>query len=87
MPGPGGDFASLADHLRPFVAYFAGCRHVIDLGSGEGTFLQLLREQGIATTGVDNDPDLADQRTRSRIEAAVLDLICEESAPALRRAA
>ena len=32
-------------------------------------------------------PDLADQRTRTHIEAAVLDLICEEAAPALRRAA
>jgi DNA topoisomerase IB len=33
------------------------------------------------------DPDLADERTRARIEAAVLDLIREQDSPALERAA
>lgn len=33
------------------------------------------------------NPDLADERTRSKIEAAVLDLIREEDSPALERAA
>src|SRR6266571_4816249 len=59
----GGSLDSLADHLRPFVAYFADCRHVVDLGSGSGMFLKLLREAGIAAPGVDNDPELAVQLT------------------------
>ena len=40
-----------------------------------------------AIEAVGGDPDLADERIRSTIEAAVLDLIREQDSPALARAA
>lgn len=48
----------IKEHLRGFVHYFKGCRHVVDVGSGEGIFLTLLREEGISGTAMENDPRL-----------------------------
>jgi len=42
-------------HLAWFVHYFAGCKKVLDLACGDGTFLDLLREAGIPASGVDAD--------------------------------
>jgi SAM-dependent methyltransferase len=38
-----------------YLPFFAGCRHVVDLGCGDGDFVALLREQGIDAVGVDAD--------------------------------
>lgn len=42
---------------REYVTWFHGCRRVLDLGSGGGEFLELLREAGITASGIDRDPD------------------------------
>lgn len=36
-----------------YVSYFANRKHVVDLGCGRGEFLELMKEHGIAATGVD----------------------------------
>jgi len=41
--------------LEPYLEYFRGRRHVIDVGCGRGEFLELLREAGIEARGVDAD--------------------------------
>jgi len=40
---------------RYYLPYFADCRHVIDLGCGDGDFLGMLLEHGIEAVGVDAD--------------------------------
>ena len=39
-----------------YVPMFEGCRRVVDLGCGNGTFVKLLLDQGIDAIGVDSDP-------------------------------
>jgi SAM-dependent methyltransferase len=39
-----------------YLPFFANCRKVVDLGSGNGSFVELLREHGIDAEGVDSDP-------------------------------
>jgi len=42
------------------VSHFEGCQRVLDLGSGAGHFLQLLKEAGVASaTGVERNPLVA----------------------------
>ena len=36
-----------------YVSYFKGCSQVLDLGSGRGEFLELLKEYGIGAVGVE----------------------------------
>ena len=45
---------------RQFVPMFQGGRRVLDLGSGRGTFLELLKDEGIGAYGVDLDARLVD---------------------------
>ncbi len=39
-----------------YLPFFKGCRRVVDVGCGDGDFVELLREQGVDAFGVDNDP-------------------------------
>ena len=51
--------------MRAYVADFAGCTDVLDIGCGRGEFLDLLREAGIPARGVDlNDEMVAICRDR-----------------------
>ncbi len=43
--------------LQPFVPSFRTCRHVLDIGCGEGLMLELLRDAGTKASGIDIDPD------------------------------
>jgi len=43
-----------------FLPQFQSCKHVLDLGCGRGTFLELLKEKGIYATGVDNAQEAVD---------------------------
>lgn len=42
-------------HQRFYVHFFAGCQRVVDLGCGNGDFVELLVEHGIGAVGVDAD--------------------------------
>lgn len=53
-----GDEAVIRRQSESFVELFRGRSRVLDLGSGRGTFLQLLRDQGIGGYGVDPDAKL-----------------------------
>jgi|GEM_PF-6281062 len=66
------------DHLAYFLPYFRGCRNVLDLGCGTGIFLDLLQQEGITATGVDDDRYATrDAKARGHhvIEAGVLDYL------------
>jgi len=39
-----------------YLPFFEGCETVVDLGCGQGDFLELLKENGIKGLGVDHDP-------------------------------
>ncbi|MCS6861568.1 MAG: glycosyltransferase [Abditibacteriales bacterium] len=41
-----------------FATYFKGRRKVLDIGCGQGVFLEVLREQGCDPEGVDIDPEM-----------------------------
>ena len=66
MTEPGLDYAFLRyvgvtpegqrQHQRFYLPFFAACRTVVDLGCGDGDFVELLGENGIPATGVDSDP-------------------------------
>lgn len=45
-------------YFRPFVARFAGCVNVIEVASGQGFFLDMLKEASIGAIGVEADGGL-----------------------------
>jgi SAM-dependent methyltransferase len=51
----------VAELQRPYVELLAGHEPVLDLGSGRGEFLDLLREAGIEALGVDADPGMVER--------------------------
>jgi O-antigen chain-terminating methyltransferase len=59
------DRAVAERYFRPYVARFAGCKRVLEIASGQGFFLDMLREAGIGATGVEADQALCEQ-ARSR---------------------
>jgi SAM-dependent methyltransferase len=58
---------------EPFVKLFADCRRVLDLGSGRGAFLELMRDEGIGAYGVDIDREMVELCKRKGLEAVVGD--------------
>lgn len=44
------------EHQRFYLPFFAQCRMVVDLGCGDGDFVELLDAEGIEGVGVDADP-------------------------------
>jgi SAM-dependent methyltransferase len=60
-----GDEAVIRRQSKSFVDLFRGRTRVLDLGSGRGTFLELLRDEGIAGYGVDPDGKM-NEEVRSR---------------------
>lgn len=50
---------------RFYLPFFKDCRQVVDVGCGDGDFVELLREQDVDAFGVDNDP-IAIQHLRER---------------------
>jgi SAM-dependent methyltransferase len=52
-------------YFRPFAKYFRDCRRVLDVASGQGHFLQILKEAGVGAEGVEVDADLC-ALTRSK---------------------
>jgi len=61
----GGDEPVVRAQSERFLELFRGRHRVLDLGSGRGTFLQLLRDHGIGAYGVDLDERMV-ETARSR---------------------
>lgn len=55
-----GDSDAIRRRLAPFVEHYRGSSPVLDLACGKGEFLELLRDAGIAATGVDVDPAMVE---------------------------
>jgi hypothetical protein len=50
----------IRERIRPYVALFAGRHDVLDVGCGRGEFLDLLREAGIASRGLDMNHEMVE---------------------------
>lgn len=46
--------------LSHYIPYFAKCQSVLDVGCGQGEFLELLRERGVEALGIDVDVGMVD---------------------------
>lgn len=68
-----------------FAAYFKGRRKVLDIGCGQGIFMEVLREQGCEPEGVDIDPQMVALARAKGLTVHCDDLLaflerCEENA-------
>lgn len=68
-----GDEAVIRSQSESFVELFRGRKRVLDLGSGRGTFLELLRDKGIGGYGVDPDATMNDKVRERGLEAMTAD--------------
>ncbi len=53
-----GSEEEIRNRQRAYLPYFAGATRVVDLGSGRGEFLELLREAGVPGEGIELDTDM-----------------------------
>ncbi len=63
-----GDESVIRTESAQFAELFRGRTRVCDLGSGRGTFLVLMREQGTGAYGVDLDPRMVEHATAAGFE-------------------
>jgi len=68
-----GDPAVIRAQAEPFVPLFRGRRRVLDIGSGRGVFLHLMRDEGIGAYGIDVDRELVEECTKLGLDARVAD--------------
>src|SRR5438309_1576656 len=64
----GGDEPVIRRQSEQFADLFKGRRRVLDLGSGRGVFLDLMRDRGIGAYGVDLDPRMIEEASRRGLE-------------------
>jgi SAM-dependent methyltransferase len=60
--------------LQFYVPYFAQCKNVLDVGCGEGQFLEELAAQGIRASGVDADPAMVQECHKRGLSVAKANL-------------
>jgi len=60
-------------YFKPFVARFAGCSRVLEIASGQGFFLDMLRESSIGATGIETDEALCAQSRARGLEVKQAD--------------
>ena len=48
-------------YFKPFVGRFTGCSRVLEIASGQGFFLDMLKQAGIGARGVEADAALCEQ--------------------------
>ena len=70
-----GDEPVIRRQSEAFLGAFAGRKRVLDLGSGRGTFLELLRDHGIGGYGVDLDPTMTEAVRARGLEAQTGDAL------------
>lgn len=56
-----------------YLSLFEGCERVVDLGCGDGDFVELLAENGIEAIGVDRD-----ERCCQEARARGLEIVCQD---------
>jgi SAM-dependent methyltransferase len=64
-----GDESVIRKQSEAFVELFRGRERVLDLGSGRGTFLALLRDEGIGGYGVDPDAKMNEEVRSGGLDA------------------
>jgi SAM-dependent methyltransferase len=47
-------------YFKPFVEYLRGCQRILDVASGQGHFLQILKEAGLNAEGIEVDSELCE---------------------------
>jgi len=60
---------------RPRARFFKDCKKVLDLGSGPGVFLDLLKEAGIEAVGVDRSEAVVEKAKRKGLRVIHSDLL------------
>jgi len=53
-----GDHVSLQKKHSHYLQYLKGCNNVLDIGSGSGAFLSLLKQNAIKAYGIDSNPNV-----------------------------
>ena len=71
----GGSNEEIRTTTEQFLDFFSGCKNVLDIGSGRGIFLELLREKGIKGYGIDNNDDLISYCRRKDLNVQKDDVI------------
>ena len=70
-----GSETAIRARLADYVPYFSGQTNVLDVGCGRGEFLDLLREGGIAATGLDLNPEMVEICRSRGLDATVADAL------------
>src|SRR5438094_9277011 len=71
----GGDEPVIRRQSEAFVDLYRGRKRVLDLGSGRGIFLQLLRDRGIGGYGIDLAPRMVPQWRDEGLQARAVDAL------------
>ena len=84
-PVPHFDYARFAERFRGseedvkagqqfYLPYFAACRNVLDIGSGRGEFLEMMRVAHVPAKGIDLSPESVATTRHKGLDAEVADL-------------
>ena len=70
-----GSRADIKQRQTAFIHCFEGCKNVLDIGSGRGEFLELVREQGIDGKGVDVDEEMVNFCKSRGLDVELIDAV------------
>lgn len=70
-----GPESEIRDRQAVYLELLAGRRRVVDLGCGRGELLELLRERGVSSYGVEVEPDFVALLREKGIEVSAQDLM------------
>ena len=70
-----GSREDISERQKKFIRYFTSCNNVIDIGCGRGEFLELMREQGIGSRGIDIDKDMVEFCRLKGLEVEMADAV------------
>lgn len=70
-----GGYGNIRRYLSLLAPIFKGCKKVLDIGCGQGIFLQLLASQGTPAIGVDSDEKLLALARASRVNVLQSDAL------------
>ena len=70
-----GSEEQIRERLTDYVSYFKGQGDVLDVGCGRGEFLQLLKESGIRSRGLDLNAEMAEVCRQRGLDATAADAL------------